>query len=139
MQPSPIHVPALSRMPVISVNLHCFYQDHIPTSLPPDPFPDPVGRHGQQFCDMLLHQRAVVNRTDLLGKVFASWHNRNADTSLPVSSGTISSLKRTSRLLHYCSSPLLFFPETPCSSEVGVSTSFLRNVNVCFVACERSV
>lgn len=129
----------MPRMPVVSVNFHCFYQDHTPTLLPPDPFPDPVGRHGQQFCDMLQHQRVVVNRTDLLGKVFASWHNRNADTSFPVSSGTISSLKRTSRLLHYCSSPLLFLPETPFLSEVCVSNSFLRNITVCFVACERSV
>ena len=121
MQPGPIQVPTLSRSSAISVNLHCFYQDHGPTPLSPDPFFDPVGRHGQQFCDMLQHQRVVVNQTDLLGKVFASWHNRNADTSLPVGSGTISSLKRTSRLLHYCSSPILFLPEMPCPSEVHVS------------------
>ena len=122
MQPGPIHVPTVPRLPGVSVNLHCFYQDHLPTPLPPHPCPpdDPPGRHGQQFCDMFQRQRAAVNRTELLGKVFASWHNRNADTSLPVSSGTIASLKRMSRLLHYCSSPVLLLPEAWSSSEVGV-------------------
>lgn len=121
--PGLAHLSTSSRITAVSVDLHCFYEDHVPSPLPCDPFPDPVGRHGQQLCEMFSRQRIVVKRTDLLGKVFASWHNRNADSSLPVSSGTISSLKRTSRLLHYCSSPLLFLPKSPCSSEVGVCGS----------------
>ena len=42
----------------------------------------------------------------LLGRVFRSWLSRG-DASVPVNPDVISDLKKTARLLHYCTSPLL--------------------------------
>ena len=57
-------------------------------------------------------------------KVFESWEQRGIDYSAPISSEIIAKLKRTSRLLHFCSSPLLFFSEAKSptlSSSKGAS------------------
>ena len=53
------------------------------------------------------HERNQIDARELLGKVFHSWQSRTVDPSAPVSSNSISSLKQTARLLHYCTTPLL--------------------------------
>ena len=90
------------------VELDGFYHDHHPSSLPsPSTLPDPVERHGQQFREMAVLQKERVKQQELLSKVFSSWQQRRTESSGPVSADVIASLKRTSRLLHYCSSPIL--------------------------------
>lgn len=54
----------------------------------------------------------------LLGRVFRSWLSREGDSRMPVSPMVIADLKKTARLLHYCTSPLLIqlSVATPTSS-----------------------
>ena len=90
------------------VELDGFYHDHHPAlSHSPSLLSDPVERHGQQFWEMAIQQKERVKQQELLSKVFSSWQQRRTESSGPVSADVIANLKRTSRLLHYCSSPLL--------------------------------
>lgn len=81
------------------------YQDERPYD-PVGVSQDPVSNHGQQFRAWHIHYRKDLERVNLLGKVFRSWLSRG-DASVPVNPAVISDLKKTSRLLHYCTSPLL--------------------------------
>ena len=81
------------------------YQDEMPCGAV-DQTQDPVYNHGQQLRDWHTRRRKEIDRVQLLGKVFRSWLSRE-DASVPVSPEVIANLKRTARLLHYCSSPLL--------------------------------
>ena len=90
------------------VELDGFYHDHHPAlSHSPSLLSDPVERHGQQFWEMAIQQKERVKQQELLSKVFSSWQQRRTESSGPVSADVIANLKRTSRLLHYCSSPIL--------------------------------
>jgi hypothetical protein len=98
--------------------LESFYHDRHPSSsLWRNKSQDPVSCHGQQFCDMFHQERELVKHRELLGKVFESWEQHGIDYSAPISSDTISKLKRTSRLFHFCHSRLFLFSEddTPSS------------------------
>ena len=97
----PMH-PAISE----TINLENFYQEAPPLT-PPQQTADVVYNHGQQFRDCYAHRRHQAEARGLLGRVFTSWHSRSSDSGGPVYSTTISALKRMSRLLHYCTSPLL--------------------------------
>uniref|UniRef100_A0A1X7SWD4 Uncharacterized protein n=1 Tax=Amphimedon queenslandica TaxID=400682 RepID=A0A1X7SWD4_AMPQE len=105
-----------SAPPTPQIELDSFYQDKQPLSPLPSKPTDPVTRHGIQFREMLSHQRETSKQKELLGKVFESWEQRGIDNSAPISTEVIAKLKRTSRLLHFCSSPLLFFPGTTTQS-----------------------
>ena len=67
---------------------------------------DPLTNHGHQFRDWNSKHRKELERVTLLGKVFRSWLSHE-DANVPVNPDVIANLKRTARLLHYCSSPLL--------------------------------
>ena len=98
----PMH-PAITE----AINLESFYQEAPPTA-PPLQTADIVYNHGQQFRDCHAQRRHQAESQALLGRVFTSWQSqRVSDSSGPVYSATISALKRMSRLLHYCTSPLL--------------------------------
>lgn len=98
----PMH-PAIAE----TINLENFYQE-APPPTPPQQTTDVVYNHGQQFRDCCAIRRHQAESQGLLGRVFTSWQqNRISDSSSPVYSATISALKRMSRLLHYCTSPLL--------------------------------
>ena len=112
------------------IELDGFYLDNHPsTPLPSSPRSDPVERHGQQFREMVTQQRERLKQQELLGKVFSSWQLRRADSSGPVSADVITNLKRTSRLLHYCSSPLLLLSHLNTAVRLSVCLS------VCLSAC----
>lgn len=70
-------------------------------------FEDPVYNHGNQFRVWETHHRRQLAEVNLLGKVFRSWLSRKGDAAVPVNPAVIADLKRTARLLHYCTSPLL--------------------------------
>lgn len=106
------------------IELDGFYLDNHPsTPLPLSPRSDPVERHGQQFREMVTQQRERLKQQELLGKVFSSWQLRRADSSGPVSADVITNLKRTSRLLHYCSSPLLLLSHLNTAVRLSVCLS----------------
>jgi len=66
-----------------------------------------VCRHGNQFKDVWIHVHRQAEGIQLLTKVFATWQQKKVDESAPVASNKVMSLKRMSRLLHYCTTPLL--------------------------------
>lgn len=96
------------------------YQDQPPYG-PVGMSEDPLFNHGHQFRDWYTRHRKELERVTLLGKVFRSWQSREGDASVPVHPDVIASLKRTARLLHYCSSPLLIQDSmaTPISIKDG--------------------
>lgn len=63
----------------------------------------------EYFCCRETHQHwhRVDEGRELLGKVFTSWQSRSGKPSAPVSTTAIATLKKTARLLHYITSPLL--------------------------------
>ncbi len=71
---------------------------------------DPVFNHGSQFRNWYSVRRRQLDSQDLLGRVFKSWQARGDGASVPVDTESIKNLKRMSRLLHYCTSPLLLRP-----------------------------
>lgn len=125
----PVH-PAISE----AINLDNFYQDAPPLT-PPQQTADIVYNHGQQFRDCHAHRRHQAEAQGLLGRVFTSWQSRVMDSSGPVYSTTISALKRMSRLLHYCTSPLLILQcvsstsssDSPVHSEKSVTSPAVRS------------
>ena len=118
----PMH-PAIAE----TINLENFYQE-VPPTTPPLQTADIVYNHGQQFRDCHAQRRHQAESQALLGRVFTSWQSqRGSDSSGPVNSATISALKRMSRLLHYCTSPLLILQcvtssESPSHSERSVAS-----------------
>ena len=126
MMSRPVH-PAISE----AINLESFYQE-APPQTPPHQTADVVYNHGQQFRDCFHQRRHQAEGQALLGRVFTSWQSRVTDSSGPVYSATISALKRMSRLLHYCTSPLLVLQcvtstDSPVHSEKGVTSPPTRS------------
>ena len=115
----PVH-PAISE----AINLESFYQE-CPPLAPPQQTADIVYNHGQQFRECHANHRRQAESQDLLGRVFTSWQSRVSDSSGPVNSATISALKRMSRLLHYCTAPLLI---TQCVSSPSSPTHSGKSV-----------
>ena len=52
-----------------SVQLEMFYHDRQPLSTLSSASHDPVGSHGNQFCEMFAHEKKIVKQKELLGKV----------------------------------------------------------------------
>lgn len=88
------------------VSIENVYRGQIPCSLL-QTSEDPVFNHGQQFRDWHAHHQRQLHDLKLLGKVFVSWQSRGGEAGMPVNSAVIADLKKTARLLHYCTSPLL--------------------------------
>lgn len=92
-------------VPFDPLGVETMYQDERPYGLV-EQSQDPVYNHGQQLRDWQTRRRREMERVHLLGKVFRSWLSRE-DASVPVSPDVMANLKKTARLLHYCTSPLL--------------------------------
>lgn len=112
---------SLNRRPFDHISIENMYQDQRPYDRV-DLSQDPVSNHGQQFRAWHHGHRKAMESVNLLGKVFRSWLSKEGDdASVPVNPAVISDLKRTSRLLHYCTSPLLIQRclATPLSPQDG--------------------
>ena len=120
--------PTLTRRPYERISVESMYQGQPPYG-PVAVTEDPLHNHGHQFRDWLVKHRRELERVTLLGKVFRSWWSREGDASVPVSPDVITNLKRTSRLLHYCTSPLLVRAcvATPTSSEDGAWVESIKD------------
>lgn len=69
-------------------------------------FGDKAYRHANQFKETWIHVHRQSESIQLLTKVFATWQQKKMNEA-PVASNKVASLKRMSRLLHYCTTPLL--------------------------------
>lgn len=96
----------MSRRSFDHISVENMYQDQRPYD-PVGVSQDPVSNHGHQFRGWHIQHRKELERVNLLGKVFRSWLSKEGDASVPVNPDVISDLKKTARLLHYCTSPLL--------------------------------
>lgn len=67
---------------------------------------DKAYRHANQFKETWIHVHRQSESIQLLTKVFATWQQKKMDEA-PVASSKVASLKRMSRLLHYCTTPLM--------------------------------
>ncbi|CAB1324043.1 unnamed protein product [Coregonus sp. 'balchen'] len=59
---------------------------------------DVVARHGTQLQEMKIEN------------LFVTWQQRSAQSNMPISVVDLDTLKQSSRLVHYCVTPLLFDP-----------------------------
>ncbi|XP_070564104.1 KICSTOR complex protein SZT2-like isoform X4 [Ptychodera flava] len=71
---------------------------------------DPVIGHGTQLLDVnSRHKREAETRLKL-ENLYVTWQQRGGHANMPISEDTIKLLKMSSRLVHYCATPLLFSP-----------------------------
>ncbi|XP_041357997.1 KICSTOR complex protein SZT2-like isoform X2 [Gigantopelta aegis] len=70
--------------------------------------PDPVVRHGMQTQELRSHLRQDTERLFRLQQLYFAWLRKN---NSPVSEDYVHLLKCSSRLFHYCVTPLLFSPQ----------------------------
>ncbi|XP_067997638.1 KICSTOR complex protein SZT2 isoform X2 [Melanerpes formicivorus] len=77
----------------------------------PDPGPfDPVSRHGAQFLEIKSMERKELEKQMKIENLFVTWQQRSAQSNMPISLADLETLKQSSRLVHYCATPLLFDP-----------------------------
>ncbi|NWX90042.1 SZT2 protein, partial [Nothoprocta pentlandii] len=82
---------------------------HIPHG--PDLGPsDPVSRHGAQFLEIKSMERKELEKQMKIENLFVTWQQRSAQSNMPISLADLETLKQSSRLVHYCATPLLFDP-----------------------------
>ncbi|XP_069795103.1 KICSTOR complex protein SZT2 isoform X3 [Narcine bancroftii] len=71
---------------------------------------DPVSRHGTQFLEIKTLERREVEKQMKIENLFVTWQQRSAQSNMPITVGDLDTLKQSSRLVHYCATPLLFDP-----------------------------
>ncbi|KAM6963146.1 KICSTOR complex protein SZT2 [Aplochiton taeniatus] len=71
---------------------------------------DVVGRHGAQLLEAKAAERREMDRLVKIERLFDTWHQRSAQSNMPISVLDLDTLKQSSRLVHYCATPLLFDP-----------------------------
>ncbi|XP_062353502.1 KICSTOR complex protein SZT2 isoform X5 [Cinclus cinclus] len=77
----------------------------------PDMAPfDPVARHGAQFLEIKSMERKELEKQMKIENLFVTWQQRSAQSNMPISLADLETLKQSSRLVHYCATPLLFDP-----------------------------
>ncbi|XP_075280815.1 KICSTOR complex protein SZT2 isoform X4 [Opisthocomus hoazin] len=77
----------------------------------PDSGPsDPVSRHGAQFLEIKSMERKELEKQMKIENLFVTWQQRSAQSNMPISLADLETLKQSSRLVHYCATPLLFDP-----------------------------
>lgn len=77
----------------------------------PDSGPfDPVARHGAQFLEIKSMERKELEKQMKIENLFVTWQQRSAQSNMPISLADLETLKQSSRLVHYCATPLLFDP-----------------------------
>uniref|UniRef100_A0A3B3D587 SZT2 subunit of KICSTOR complex n=1 Tax=Oryzias melastigma TaxID=30732 RepID=A0A3B3D587_ORYME len=71
---------------------------------------DVVARHGGQLLEMKAAERREMERQMKIENLFVTWQQRSAQSNMPISATDLEILKHSSRLVHYCATPLLFDP-----------------------------
>ncbi|XP_067679134.1 KICSTOR complex protein SZT2-like [Haliotis asinina] len=71
---------------------------------------DPVSVHGKQAQDIRSQCRRDTDRLGKLRQLYVGWLQKNI-ANPPVSEDYLLLLKQSSRLFHYCATPLLFHPQ----------------------------
>ncbi|XP_019386814.1 PREDICTED: protein SZT2 isoform X1 [Crocodylus porosus] len=71
---------------------------------------DPVSRHGAQFLEIKSMERRELEKQMKIENLFVTWQQRSAQSNMPISLADLETLKQSSRLVHYCATPLLFDP-----------------------------
>ncbi|MED6249660.1 hypothetical protein ATANTOWER_017677, partial [Ataeniobius toweri] len=71
---------------------------------------DVVVRHGNQLLDMKAAERREMEKQMKIENLFVTWQQRSAQSNMPISGTDLETLKQSSRLVHYCATPLLFDP-----------------------------
>ncbi|XP_058634050.1 KICSTOR complex protein SZT2 isoform X12 [Onychostoma macrolepis] len=72
--------------------------------------PDIVARHGAQLLEVKGAERRELERQMKIENLFVTWQQRSAQSNMPISVADLDTLKQSSRLVHYCATPLLFDP-----------------------------
>ncbi|XP_013978621.2 KICSTOR complex protein SZT2 isoform X3 [Salmo salar] len=71
---------------------------------------DVVARHGTQLLEVKAAERREMEKQMKIEKLFVTWQQRSAQSNMPTSALDLDTLKQSSRLVHYCATPLLFDP-----------------------------
>ncbi|XP_078074903.1 SZT2 subunit of KICSTOR complex isoform X3 [Mustelus asterias] len=71
---------------------------------------EPVSRHGTQFLEIKNLERREMEKQMKIENLFVTWQQRSAQSNMPITLGDLDTLKQSSRLVHYCATPLLFDP-----------------------------
>ncbi|XP_036427345.1 KICSTOR complex protein SZT2 isoform X5 [Colossoma macropomum] len=71
---------------------------------------DIVGRHGAQLLEVKAAERRELEKQMKIENLFVTWQQRSAQSNMPISVADLDTLKQSSRLVHYCATPLLFDP-----------------------------
>uniref|UniRef100_A0A452J1J0 Uncharacterized protein n=1 Tax=Gopherus agassizii TaxID=38772 RepID=A0A452J1J0_9SAUR len=79
---------------------------------------DPVSWHGAQFLEIKSLERRELEKQMKIENLFVTWQQRSAQSNMPISLADLETLKQSSRLVHYCATPLLFDPAFRRPSEL---------------------
>ncbi|XP_060775676.1 KICSTOR complex protein SZT2 isoform X2 [Neoarius graeffei] len=71
---------------------------------------DIVARHGSQLLEVKAAERRELEKQMKIENLFVTWQQRSAQSNMPISVTDLDALKQSSRLVHYCATPLLFDP-----------------------------
>ncbi|KAM9478046.1 KICSTOR complex protein SZT2-like isoform 5-T5 [Salvelinus alpinus] len=71
---------------------------------------DVVARHGTQLLEVKAAERREMEKQMKIENLFVTWQQRSAQSNMPISAVDLDTLKQSSRLVHYCATPLLFDP-----------------------------
>ncbi|XP_028855759.1 KICSTOR complex protein SZT2 isoform X3 [Denticeps clupeoides] len=71
---------------------------------------DVVTRHGTQLLEVKAAERREMEKQCKIENLFVTWQQRSAQSNMPISVADLETLKQSSRLVHYCATPLLFDP-----------------------------
>ncbi|XP_067324031.1 KICSTOR complex protein SZT2 isoform X1 [Anolis sagrei] len=71
---------------------------------------DHVAQHGAQFLEIKNIERKELEKQMKIENLFMTWQQRSAQSNVPISLADLETLKQSSRLVHYCATPLLFDP-----------------------------
>ncbi|KAJ8276956.1 hypothetical protein GJAV_G00069790 [Gymnothorax javanicus] len=71
---------------------------------------DIVARHGAQLLEIKAIERKEMEKQLKIENLFVTWQQRSAQSNMPITVADLDTLKQSSRLVHYCATPLLFDP-----------------------------
>ncbi|XP_066481411.1 KICSTOR complex protein SZT2 isoform X2 [Tiliqua scincoides] len=71
---------------------------------------DCVAQHGAQFLEIKSSERKELEKQMKIENLFVTWQQRSAQSNMPITLADLETLKQSSRLVHYCATPLLFDP-----------------------------
>uniref|UniRef100_A0A8C9RR21 SZT2 subunit of KICSTOR complex n=1 Tax=Scleropages formosus TaxID=113540 RepID=A0A8C9RR21_SCLFO len=78
---------------------------------------DTVSWHGAQLLEIKAAERREMEKQMKIENLFVTWQQRSAQSNMPISVADLDTLKQSSRLVHYCATPLLFDPIFPACPE----------------------